>query len=111
MKQTSTLTRNLSTAQETHAVITTATYRLYTEDKPGLIDLVKRYFQGATFFYGVGLYDGQIEASRVIEIVGTLADLQKIVDLAGDIRVVNAQSSVLVTWTRSTSLNVVEVKA
>ena len=108
MKQTSTLTRSLAAAQEHHVAQTAVTYRLYTEDVPGLVDLTKRYFKGASFFYGQGLSDGQIEAARIIEIVGTLADLQRIVDLAGDIRVTNHQSTVLVTWTRSTSFVVAE---
>ena len=100
------LTRTLADAQERHAQETAIVYRLYTEDKPGLVDLVKRYVPGATLFYGIGLYDGHVEAARVIEIVGTLADLQSIVHLAGDIRVTNAQTSVLVTWARVSVLNV-----
>ena len=108
MEQTSTLTRNLATAQETHAAATAVVYRLYTEDLPGLVDLTKRYFDYASFFYAQGLDNGTVEAARIIEIVGTLADLQRVVDLAGDIRVTNGQSTVLVTWTRSASFVIAE---
>lgn len=73
-------------------------YTLYTEAYPNLVELVSRYFAGATFFQAEGLWFQQKEATTVIEIIGTEADRQQVVYLAGDIRHVNAQSSVLVTW-------------
>lgn len=144
MKQTSTLTRSLTVAQEAHyqqetiheqadiryratlrdnaqerstaryrdelgvepmlkasePLSTPVVYRLYTEDKLNLLDLIARYFDGATVINAIGIWQRSTELSKVIEIVGTLADLQNIVHLAGDIRHVNGQSSVLVTWQR-----------
>ena len=110
MKQTSSLTQGLADAQEKHAARTNAPafnttktlYRLYTERT--LLDLasyIGRYFAGATIFYGTGLdartQDGS-EESVTIEIVSSLPDsLQRVLDLAGDLRVAGRQISVLVT--------------
>ena len=102
MKQTSSLTRNLAAAQERHAASlqnnTAIVWRLYTEHRGNLTMLVSRYFSGATLIAAQGLWQGLVELSTVIEIVGTGADLQNIVFLVGDIKVVNNQSSVLVTY-------------
>ncbi len=73
-------------------------FRLYTEDKSNLTDLVARYFAGATLYLATGLWKGSTEQARIIEIVGTLDDLQSIVHLAGDIKERNHQSSVLITY-------------
>jgi|ERR1035437_6405838 hypothetical protein len=83
-------------------------YRLYTEDvhRPKLLTLISRYFSGATLFYGSGLWMDTVEAGTVIEIVATAADLQPIIHLAGDIKVQNHQSSVLVTWAPVSRLDV-----
>jgi hypothetical protein len=125
MKQTSSITRKMAADQEAHAKrrafiaehgVTGGTldsranqavvYRLYTETKAGLATLVLRYFPGATFISTSGMYQGELEAGTVIEIIGSAADLQSIVHLAGDIRQVNNQSSVLVTWNNASLLNV-----
>jgi hypothetical protein len=104
--------RALGRAQEKAAVIgrqlatAAVIYRLYTEDRPNLYQLVARYFGGATFTLSTGLWQGQLETSRVIEIVGTLDDLQRITDLAGDIRATNEQSGVLVTYSELKRLDV-----
>lgn len=100
--QSSTLVRNLSDAQEQHAAphpdITTAiVYRLYTEDRFNLGSLTARYFPGATLFFGDGLWKGEYEKSATIEIIGTIADYQSVVFLAGDIKTCNDQSAVLIT--------------
>ena len=79
---------------DTQAIV----YRLYTEAKDTLADIVSRYFAGATFTFTVGLWQGTPEDSTVIEIIGTRADMQSIAHLAGDIRLANNQTSVLVTW-------------
>ena len=80
-----------------HAVV----FSLYTEQHPNLLALVSRYFDGATIYpYAFGLWPGGVEHTAVIEIVGTMDDLQRIVHMAGDIKTVNAQTSVLVTWVR-----------
>lgn len=77
-------------------------YRLYTEDsdstRESLIRLVSRYFDGATITYGVGVWQGATERNATVEIVAAVGDLQKIVNLAGDIRFVHGQTAVLVTW-------------
>lgn len=78
-------------------------YRLYTEDIPtvDVRGIVKRYFEGATILYGIGL-DSRTQATDedaiVVEIVSSLPDsLQRALDLAGDLRVAGNQVSVLVT--------------
>ncbi len=80
-------------------------YRIYTEDafadSAELSELVKRYFDGATILYGTGL-DGRTqntdEQAVIIEVITSKPDaLQRILNLAGDIRELNAQVSVLVT--------------
>ena len=73
-------------------------FSLYTEDKPHLARLVSRYFDGATIYPAEGVWQREREHAAVIQILGTFADLQRIFDLAGDIRVVNDQQSVIVTW-------------
>src|SRR5712692_7554561 len=103
MKQASQLTQVLSLAQETAARSLwpeDVLFTLYTEDRPNIQTYVSRYFSGATLVNAVGLYQGQTELAKVVYIVGTLADLQKAFDLAGDIREVNGQQSVLLTWQR-----------
>jgi len=78
-------------------------YRLYTEDvnRNRTIATVKRYFDGATLLYGIGL-DARTqfadENAVVIEIVSSKTDaLQRVLDLAGDLRENNAQISILIT--------------
>lgn len=81
-------------------------YRLYTENtlvlhRSDLLAIVGRYFNGATIYFGTGL-DARTQADSepaiVVEIVTSAVDsLQRIADLAGDLRVVGQQISVLVT--------------
>ena len=98
------LTRKLASAQESHAVSSRATvtpsivYRIYTEFYPNLVDLTLRYFAGSTHYFGNGVYEGNIESAGVIEVIADLDALQSIVHLAGDIKEVNRQDSVLVTY-------------
>jgi hypothetical protein len=115
MNQSSWLTRKLAQAQETFAadkrasraeVSPSVEYRLYTEFYPNLLELTARYFDGATLYFGTGLYEGNTESGGVIEIVATKDDLQKVVFLAGDIKHVNAQKSVLVTYAPVTAVSV-----
>ncbi len=78
-------------------------YRLMTQDinRNQTVAIVKRYFEGATLTYGIGLDARTQQADEnavVIEIVTSAADaFQRIVNLAGDIRVINGQISVLIT--------------
>ena len=115
MKQSSWLTRKLANAQESfsarkHAspavVSPSVEYRLYTEFAPNLLELTSRYFKGATLYFGTGLWEGNTESSGVIEIVATEEDLQSVVFLAGDIKAVNNQQAVLVTYARVTAVTV-----
>lgn len=92
-------------------------YRLYTQDvnRNRTIAIVKRYFEGATLTYGIGL-DARTqfadENAVVIEIVSSAPDaLQKVLDLAGDIRETNAQISVLITRQQATTFEVTERSA
>jgi hypothetical protein len=78
-------------------------YRLYTEDvrRNATIVLVKRYFEGATLSYGIGL-DSRTQSTDenavTIEIVTSKPDaFQRVLNLAGDIRETNNQVSVLIT--------------
>jgi hypothetical protein len=96
----------LAREQERKALNTAIVYRLYTEDSRNLAELISRYFAGATIVYGTGLWMGVVEIGAVIEIVATKNDLQDIVSLAGDIKIVNHQSSVLVTWAPVSRLDV-----
>jgi len=81
-------------------------YRLYTEYNENLLALTSRYFQGATLFSGTGIYQGHVEHSGMLEIIGKMSDLQTVVFLAGDIKLHNTQSSVLVTWQDVSQLDV-----
>jgi hypothetical protein len=115
MKQTSTLTRRLAANQE-HAAYRKGQmaqagflYTLYVGQPKMAVDvtcssIVARYFPGATIRSAVGLWQGETEFCKTVEIVATRADLQNIVSLAGDLRHVYGQESVLVTWTSCSSL-------
>ena len=116
MKQTNSLTKKLTAAQEAHAYQLhrakpiqsnqAVVYRLYTEYVCNLDKLTTRYFKGATIIETMGLWQGEREYGAIIEVIGSAADLQSVVHLAGDIRQVNHQSSVLVTWNNVSLLNV-----
>lgn len=78
-------------------------FRLYTEHLPlryNVRSLIGRYFDGATLYYGTGLdarTQADAEDALVIEIVSSKSDaLQRVLDLAGDIRALGQQVSVLV---------------
>ncbi len=86
------------------AQINPVVFRLYTEYFPNLRELTSRYFGGFTMFTATGVWEGVPENSIVIEIVGRHTDLQTVVHLAGDIRIVNNQTAVLVTWNPTSSL-------
>ena len=102
MKQDSSITRSMAAAQEAHAATRyspkSVLYRIYTAYASNLPELTARYFSGATFLDTLGIWQGVDEQGAVIEIIGTRADLQSITHLAGDIKQVNSQTSVLVTW-------------
>ncbi|SRR6266404_6147951 len=81
-------------------------YRIYTEHRENLTTIVSRYFTGFTVFSGIGYYEGVAESATVIEVVASRDALQTIVHLAGDIKHRNAQSSVLVTWSDVSRLDI-----
>lgn len=109
------ITRNLANAEIAHAErnrranapafnAPKTLYRIYTQYLPGRVDvegIIARYFAGATLYFGVGLdarTQHQSENSLTIDIVSSLPDsLQRVLDLAGDLRVAGEQVSVLVT--------------
>ena len=82
-------------------------FTIYTEDmsrrvrsqleRARLFELINRYFDGATINYGDGLWKGTIEGSATITILARACDLQTVVNLAGDIKHVFRQQSVIVT--------------
>ena len=93
----STLRTELARKQEEHAAHPIC-YRLYTEDKANLFNLVTSLFVDATTLYhAVGLWKGETQLSRVIEILGTRADLPKVRELAELIRQANHQTAVYLT--------------
>lgn len=102
--------RKLATAQEEHAANRQNVYTLYTEAVPdlNLKDIIGRYFSGYTVSSAIGVYEGQTEPTTVITIVAPLSDMQKVVDLAGDIRVAGKQHTVLMTWGRIGRLDISE---
>jgi hypothetical protein len=78
-------------------------YRVYTENlnSRAITEIIGRYFEGATITKAIGLdsrTQGASESAIVIEIITSKPDsLQRIADLAGDIRQHNSQISVLVS--------------
>ena len=92
-------------------------YRVYTQDinRNATLDIVRRYVEGATVLYGVGLDSRTQEHDEnavAIEVVTSKPDaFQRILDLAGDIRVCNSQISVLVTQHSVTTFEVTETTA
>lgn len=88
-----------------------AIYRIYTEHVAGVLDIVARYFDGATLTYATGLWRGVQELSVVLEIIGTVADREQIVALCEDIRATNAQHTVLATMQTARALDSIVVTA
>lgn len=73
-------------------------YRIYTERKENLSEIVGRYFDGFTLFEGLGFWKGKPEKSTtVIEILATPSRKRKIHNVARDILRENKQESVIVT--------------
>lgn len=107
------ITRRLAEAQEhaaeqvrVNAERQAVLFSVYTENAPNLPELVARYFDGATIYDGLGLWQGAEEQSAVVEIIGHAADLQSVAFLAADIKHVNRQQAVIVTWTPISTLTI-----
>jgi hypothetical protein len=91
----------LARAQESQAQIgrhQPTLFRLYTESRENIPQLVSRYFEGFTVYRAVGYWQGQPEASDSIDILTDSSDIRSIFYLAEDIRRENAQQCVVVTW-------------
>lgn len=115
MKQTSSLTRQMTDAQIAHAEGKRAeqtapawnavktVFHIYTEFLASVdyAAIVARYFAGATLYRGIGLdsrTQADAEPAVIIEVVSSAPDaLQRMVFLAGDLRVAGGQISVLLT--------------
>ncbi len=75
-------------------------YRIYTENKINMRDVerfIRKYFDGFTVFFTNGHWKGTKEDSIVIEIIADYTDKHSVLSLAGDIKVLNEQETVLVT--------------
>jgi hypothetical protein len=72
-------------------------WRLYTEYKDNLANLVLKHFSGATILPGTGIWQGGKEQSACIEIASDSADMNPFKALAEEIKAVNHQKEVLVT--------------
>lgn len=83
-------------------------YRLHTEHIAPT--LVTRYFDGFSIVKAHGYYKGKSEASVIVEIIGTLADADKVRALAHDIREQYRQAEVWIT-TEEVSLTRVTIDA
>lgn len=103
MKQTSTLTRTLASAQEHHArsaALALSTFRLYVEDTftdGELSALIGRYFSAHTSWIARGSWMGAPEQSRVIEIVARTSEAKRVQDLADLIRRTVGHECVMMT--------------
>jgi hypothetical protein len=79
-------------------------YRVHTEHvSPALVG---RYFEGFTILDAAGFYKGKPESSKVIEVLGTAEDLDKVKALALDIREQYRQAEV---WITSEPVNLLRV--
>jgi uncharacterized membrane-anchored protein YitT (DUF2179 family) len=74
-------------------------YSIYTENKnKELIEqVISEYFDGFTIIESVGYWKGTKESGLIIEII--CSDNMAVYRLAEDIKTLNKQESVLVTWT------------
>jgi hypothetical protein len=79
-------------------------YRIHTEHvSPALIS---RYFEGFSVLAAEGFYKGKAESSKVIEIIGSLSDADKVKALALDIREQYRQAEV---WITTEEINLLRV--
>ena len=108
------LTRRLADAQdrknyESPALVLqpeAIVYTIETEHYSNLARIINRYFDGFNIQVGTGYYRGQSECSATIRIVATRAQLQAVMNLCGDIRYINKQESIILTYAPVTRLDV-----
>jgi hypothetical protein len=72
-------------------------YRIYTESKDNIADLVSKFFDNFTLYHGTGYYKGISENSVTIEIILPLQDTENIDKLCNYIRIMNSQELVFCT--------------
>lgn len=77
-------------------------FRIYTETKDNLIELVRKFFDNATLIPAKGLYDRNIEETTIIEIIEFDNHWYhnsriKTINLAEKIKEINNQQCVLYT--------------
>jgi len=75
-----------------------ATFRIYTEDinRDKIQKLLSKYFKGFTLFEAQGFWRLQKENSLVIEILGETDILERVNQVAKEIKETNNQEAVLV---------------
>lgn len=90
-----------------------AVYRLYTEQRDNLPELVCRYFSGATLLPAMGVWQRDTEKATVIEVIATTShtDASRIEQLASDIVDTNAQQLVIILTQSARMLTRTDVSA
>lgn len=76
-------------------------YKIYTECKnlEAIIDLLKNYFDAATYNVGLGLFKGKLEDSLTITLIDPSATWEynlKVLDFVENLKALNSQECVLV---------------
>ncbi|MBI1744326.1 hypothetical protein HYR54_14855 [Candidatus Acetothermia bacterium] len=69
-------------------------YRLYTESKPNLAEILGRYVHAFTLIEAVGCWNLQIEKSAIIELADISLETAK--QIAAEIKRLNSQEAVLI---------------
>lgn len=72
-------------------------FRIYTEDLLNLHTIVPMVFEGATIIKAQGIWQGHTELAIIVEIIGSVADRGKVLDLGSLILERNSQTAVIVT--------------
>ena len=77
-------------------------YRLYvgSGDTMAVARSVAKYFSGATVFPAMGLWEGMVEESTVVELISRSRDVYAVRRLADELRQAFGQSEVMVTVER-----------
>jgi len=72
------------------------TYRIYTERKPNVGEIVSQYFDGFTLIPTEGYWKGKREESVIVEVIASGPMRQKVREMAETLKEINGQESVLV---------------
>jgi hypothetical protein len=118
-QSTNAITRNLANAQTLKAYANppvldsrATVYRVYVANvdyAPFLPYLTANGIEGATILSATGIWQGSVERSNVVEIIGTFADRNKVVQFASALAHGWNQSEVLVTWQNARTFETVTV--